>query len=286
MYVKTIDYRSPNAAADFVSSIRETGFAVLCNHPISIDLLNSVYSEWQHFFSHDEKYEYLFDPKTTKQGGYFPFKSENSRSYDVGDLKEFYHFWDELDLPEGMSGSTTQLQHDMLFMAEEILRWMHDALPDHIASELSMPFDKMIEGSNTSLLRVIHYPPIADDEDERAIRSAEHEDVNIITLLPAATQAGLQVKDTNGQWHEVACDPGTIVCNVADMLQLASQGFYKSTTHRVVNPVGSEARKSRFSMPMFVHARPEVRLSADHTAHSFLEKRLGEIGLKTHNQAA
>ncbi len=286
MFVKTVDYRSPQAAEEFVSTLRETGFAVLSNHPISKDLLDSVYGEWQGFFESNEKFGYTFDPKTTKQAGYFPFKSENAKNYAAGDLKEFYHYWSEADLPKGLSPETMTLHKNMSALAVEILQWLGNALPASIAQSLSMPLHQMVQDSDLTLLRIIHYPPLAEDEEEGAVRSAEHEDLNIITILPAATQPGLQVKDSKGQWHEVPCDPGTLVFNAADGLQLATDGFYRSTTHRVVNPAGSESLKSRYSMPMFINARSDVQLSPTDTTLSFMEKRLNEIGLKSKRDAA
>ena len=63
------------------------------------------------------------------------------------------------------------------------------------------------------------------------------------------------------------------------MLQKASGGYYPSTTHRVVNPEPG-LNISRYSMPMFLHPRPEVRLDENYTADSYLQERLREIGLK------
>ena len=77
------------------------------------------------------------------------------------------------------------------------------------------------------------------------MRAAAHEDINMITLLPAATAPGLQVMDIAGKWYDVPCDIGTIVINSGDMLKEASGGYYPSTTHRVVNPRGPESRASR-----------------------------------------
>ncbi len=114
---------------------------------------------------------------------------------------------------------------------------------------------------------------------EGAIRAAAHEDINLITLLPAATATGLEILDNQGNWHEVPCTMGDLVVNVGDMLQLASQGYYRSTTHRVVNPVGALVGRSRYSMPLFLHPRPEVILADGVTAKSYLQKRLREIGL-------
>jgi isopenicillin N synthase-like dioxygenase len=138
----------------------------------------------------------------------------------------------------------------------------------------------MVDGSAQTLLRVLHYPPLGGDEEEGAVRAAAHEDINLITLLVAATAPGLQLRDARGDWHDVPADPGTIVVNAGDMLQMATDGHYRSTSHRVVNPPAREASRSRLSMPLFLHPRKEVRLSDRHTAGSYLEERLREIGLK------
>jgi isopenicillin N synthase-like dioxygenase len=85
--------------------------------------------------------------------------------------------------------------------------------------------------------------------------------------------------DTDGNWHSVPCDPGMITINNGDMLALATDGYYPSTTHRVTNP-DQEANEPRFSMPMFLHPRPDVDLKPHFTADMFLQQRLREIGLK------
>jgi len=281
MYVKIIDYNSPQAAADFVSSLKETGFAVLKNHPISQDLVETVYHDWREFFEHYSKIDYLFDANSLRQSGYFPFRSENAKGYSTKDLKEFYHYRDEHDLPQGMRKNTQLLLTDLLQLGHEVLKWIEDGLPDQVSSALSLPLHKMIHNSDMSLIRIIHYPPIIDEEDENAVRAAAHEDIDLLTILPAATASGLQVLDRVGNWHDVSCDYGMLIFNGGDMLQEATKGYYKSTTHRVVNPVGDLARKSRYSLPLFLHPRSDVRLSELHTAESYLAKRLREIGLKT-----
>jgi isopenicillin N synthase-like dioxygenase len=128
------------------------------------------------------------------------------------------------------------------------------------------------------LLRILHYPPISGTYEEGAQRSAPHEDINFLTLLPTATAPGLQVQDVKGQWHEVACDPGSIVVNVGDMLQLCTEQYYVSTTHRVTNPAMNE-NTARYSMPFFLHGRDDVMLSASQSYAECLNQRLKEIGI-------
>jgi isopenicillin N synthase-like dioxygenase len=137
-----------------------------------------------------------------------------------------------------------------------------------------------------TLLRILHYPSLKGNEEVDAHRAAAHEDINMISILPAATAPSLQVMDNAGNWHEVSCDYGTLIFNAADSLQLTTKGFYKSTTHRVTNPVGEEALKSRYSLPLFLHARKEVQLSETLTTEQYLDQRLHEIGLKSTTKVA
>ncbi|HEY7513776.1 MAG TPA: 2OG-Fe(II) oxygenase family protein, partial [Vicinamibacteria bacterium] len=211
---------------------------------------------------------------------YFPYRSENAKGRTQKDLKEFFHVYPKTRLPAELSDRTRRLYGALSDLAGELLGLAEDHTPEDVRRRFSMPLGRMIEGSSQTLLRVLHYPPLAGSEEEGAVRAAAHEDINLITLLVAATEPGLQVLDSENRWREVVADPGSIVVNSGDMLQMASGGHFRSTTHRVVNPTGEGARRSRLSMPLFLHPRPEVRLSDTHTAGSYLEERLREIGLK------
>jgi len=279
MQVLRVKYGSPAAPKLFAESLRDTGFAVVSHHPLSHDLIRDVFQDWATWYKTDtaEKLKYKFDSKT--QAGYFPFKTENAKDSKIKDLKEFFHVYPKTKTPEGMSPKTWELFHGLESLAVELLGWIQDNTPEEVRSQFSMPLTKMSAESTETLLRPIHYPPLVGDEEQGAIRAAAHEDINLITLLPAATAPGLEVKDLKGKWIAVECNPGDIVINAGDMLQMASNGYYISTTHRVVNPMGPEAKLPRYSMPLFLHPRGEVRLSEKYTARSYLEERLLEIGL-------
>jgi len=278
MTIRSVDFTAASAPAEFVQSLHETGFGVLRHHPISEDLLNHVYDDWRKFFADDRKYEHQF--QQGRQDGYFPKNiSETAKGYDLKDIKEFYHFYPWGEFPSYLSDVTDQLYSEMSVLAGTLLEWIESESPESVAAKYSMPLSDMITDSPRTLLRILHYPPLAGDEPEGAIRAAAHEDINLITLLPAATEPGLQVKNSQGNWVDVPCDYGNIIVNVADMLQMASGHHFKSTTHRVVNPVGEESRKSRLSLPLFLHPRKDVRLSDTHTADDYLCERLRELGI-------
>ena len=138
----------------------------------------------------------------------------------------------------------------------------------------------MVEDSPQNLMRIINYPAISGQETPNAIRAAAHEDINLITVLCASTESGLQAQDIDGNWHDIQCDPGSIAVNTGDMLQMCSDGYFPSTTHRVINPEADKMNVSRMSMPLFLHPHDHVKLSEQYTAIGFLNERLQEIGLK------
>ena len=278
MNVRKVNYGDHSAPSEFTKSLKQTGFGVLSDHPIDKNLIDNVYNEWSDFFNSENKNRYLYNE--VDQDGYFPFQTENAKGQSLKDLKEFYHIYPWGKYPKEVSDTTRILFDQLLELTSTLLEWIQDQTPIDIASKFSMPLNKMIEGSRTNLLRIIHYPPLNGNEQRGAIRGAAHEDINLITVLVAGTQPGLQVQDTNGSWHDVSCDPGCLAINTGDMLQEASGGYYPSTTHQIINPGGTISNVSRYSMPLFLHPRDDVQLSDGYTAREYLDERLTEIGLK------
>ena len=280
MDILTASYEDPQASQRIPQSLVNTGFAVLTDHPIDYSLVQDVYAEWATFFNSQEKH--TIDNSVEKRGnpGYFPISSENAKDSAIKDFKEFYHYYRWYNLPDSVSKKSIMLFEQLEALAVKLLTWIHLATPEHIRHQYSMPLWEMVNTSPTTLMRFLHYPPITNQEDyDNIVRAGEHEDICLLTLLPAATAQGLQVKDINGKWHDVDCNPKAIVINAGDMLQMASQGYYKSTTHRVVHPKDERAAISRYSIPLFLHPHPEVKLSKDHTQESYLQERLIELGL-------
>jgi isopenicillin N synthase-like dioxygenase len=164
-----------------------------------------------------------------------------------------------------------------------------------LALHIELPetyFDDKTNFGN-SILRPIHYPPITTP-DVPNVRAGAHEDINLITLLVGASAQGLEVKSRKGEWVPFTADADTIVVNIGDMLQRLTNHVYPSTTHRVVNPPGEEARKPRYSVPFFLHPNPDFIIDAlpscisagnpnrypkPISAHEYLQERLREIKL-------
>ena len=175
--------------------------------------------------------------------------------------------------------ATIQLNDQLTELATTLLSWIENSAPKSISSLFSIPLNKMITNSMLNLFRIIHYPPMTGNEDKNSIRAAAHEDINLLTVLVAGSEPGLQVLDEKGEWLDVSTNRNTIVINSGDMLKMASENYYPSTTHRVINPDPS-SNVSRYSMPLFLHPRDDVILNKDYTAGSYLNERLEEIGLK------
>lgn len=276
MNVEVVDFQAPDAPEAFTRSLRHTGFAVIVNHPLPQALVQEIYDEWLAFFETDAKHAYRFSDGD--QDGYFgPDVSETAKGNTVKDIKEFFHVYPWGQYPTEVSDAALRYAAIAKGIAETLLGWVEDNTPEQVRSTFSMPLPRMMDGSTRSLLRVLRYPPLRGDEPADAVRAAAHEDINLLTVLPASNEPGLQVRDIHGNWHDVPCDFGSIAINAGDMLQLASGGYYPSTTHRVMNPTGEGATRSRLSLPLFLHPADDVELAAGRTAFSYLQERIAEL---------
>lgn len=275
MDVAVVDFTAPDAPERFAASLRETGFAVLTHHPLSWRLVEQVYAEWSAFFDDPVVLEYT---TTDSQTGYFPPEvSETAKGFQVKDLKEFFHVYPWSRYPTQVSDAALQYRDEALLLARTLLDWTEANTPDEITERLSMPLSRMMDGSTRSLLRVLRYPPLPDEVPDGAVRAAAHEDINLLTVLPASDQPGLELLGANGEWYPVPCDPGSLAVNGGEMLDLATGGYYPATTHRVVNPAGPAARVPRMSLPLFLHPADDVVLAQGRTAYDFLTQRIREL---------
>ncbi|MEW6984074.1 2OG-Fe(II) oxygenase family protein [Colwelliaceae bacterium 6471] len=279
MQVQIVDYTAEDAPQRFVESLRETGFGVLINHPIKQALVESIYRNWHAFFLTDDKNAFTFDPQ--KQDGYFaPEISETAKGHSKKDIKEYFHVYPWGRIPVELKDEILEYYHLTSMLAAELLDWVEKHSPAEVAKKYSEPLSHMIKDTPNTLLRILHYPPLTGDEEPGAVRAAAHEDINLLTILPASNEPGLQVQRKNGEWLDVPSDFGNLIINIGDMLQEASGGYFPSTSHRVINPSGKGSEKSRISLPLFLHPRSEVVLSEKHTQASYLLERLRELGVK------
>jgi isopenicillin N synthase-like dioxygenase len=253
-------------AQAFGDALRTHGFGVVAEHPITRARIERAFELSAEFFTQPEAFKrgYVV-PAAEGNRGYVPFGGERAVGAKVADLKEFFHVGQENAAPGETLGPNVWPSHSAAFRFE-LLALYQDfertarALLTAIARYLGLPeqrFSSMIDGGD-SILRLIHYPPVPPDAPEGAIRAAGHEDINLITLLAEGSTGGLELLGRDGAWHAVQSLRGHLVINAGDMLQRASHGRIRSTTHRVVNPSGEN--KSRYSIPFFTHPRSSEML--------------------------
>ena len=158
MYVLTVDYTSPTAPEEFCRSLKETGFGVLTNCPVSKTLISDAYKQWADFFHLDNAAKNQFLHPKGAQDGYFPFLTESAKDANVGDLKEFYHFYPWGRVPTETKDISFKIFNELSGLSHQLLGWIENYLPREVASQLSMPLNSMIDHSKNTLLRILHYP--------------------------------------------------------------------------------------------------------------------------------
>lgn len=270
MDVKVCSLRSSSFDSDFDESVRNTGFAVLTDHGIDHDLIKECQQAWRMFFLDNQAYKEGFVNTTDGNVGYKGMRSEKAVGAKVADLKEFYHWQPGKKIPNEVSGVTSAMFDNLSNISQILL-----GILDERYTGPKFGFKRCCAKSDNTILRTLYYPAMDFGKEPDAIRAAAHEDINFITLLVAASAPGLQVKDLAGNWHDVPHEENSIAVNIGDMLQMATNGYYKSTTHRVVNPDNSRA--DRVSMPLFVHPHSDTVLSENFTAKKYLDQRIAEI---------
>lgn len=289
---------------DLGTAFNNIGFVGVINHGIPQDLVDKFYNASKAFFALPldikSKYEIA---GLAGQRGYTSFGKEHAKQSNVGDLKEFFQIGQSVsdddpikaEYPDNVVVEElpdfSEIGNDLYKSFERTGSTLLAAIAEYLNLGKSY-FDDKIKNGN-SILRAIHYPPITE-EPLSAIRSEQHEDINLITLLVGASAGGLQVLNLQGEWVSVVTQPGEIVVNVGDMLQRLTNNYLISTTHRVVNPPREEWNTPRLSIPFFLHPRSSMDLTCltdcvtedrpiqyePITAGEYLNERLREIGLK------
>ena len=296
--------RDPTAFAQKLGrSFEDYGFAIIADHGIPDELIQRAAEKAKAFFALPEetKRKYLIE-RSGGARGYTPFGIETAKGAKAHDLKEFWHVG--RDLPQGhkfrdhmpdnlwpseVPGFKETFQEIFATFDRTGLKVLK-AIARYLKIDENYFEDAVHEGN--SVLRALHYPPQTEPTGEH-IRAGAHEDINAITLLLGAEEAGLELQTRDGRWIPVSPKPGELVINIGDMLQRLTNGRLRSTSHRVVNPTPDRASKARYSMPFFLHFRSDFLIEAlpetvppgeqptwpPITANDYLQERLREIKL-------
>ena len=268
-------------AEELGDALTKTGFFILAGHGVERQLVLNAYHEAALLFSLTEKQKRAYEvPGGRGQRGYTSFGKEHAKDHAAPDLKEFWH--------HGTDGAKDLAGNDLLNVFPTEVIWFKPAVTALTEALSACAFDLLTaaaiylgerhdflkaacQGGN-SVLRLIHYPPVPEGVNPASMRSAPHEDINLITLLPEATAPGLELLGLDGTWVPITAEPGQIIVDAGDMLQHLTGGLLRSTTHRVTNPDNSRDR--RFSMPFFVHPKNGFDLTPRAAAMALLEDKV------------
>ena len=290
-------------AAQLGASFERYGFAIIADHGIDAGLIQRSWDLTADFFALPTATKLAYDAKGNGgQRGYTAFGTEIAKDADKHDLKEFWHVG--RDLPPGhrfrghMPDNVWPAEVPEFRQSLSALYAAFDVVGGQILSAIARHlglapdwFAPTVDNGN-SILRLLHYPPIPANAD--GIRAGAHEDINTITLLLGAEEAGLQLLGKDGQWLAIDPPKGAMVVNIGDMLQRLTNNRLPSTTHRVINPPPERRHLPRYSMPFFLHFANDFVIEtlpscvdATHpdrypnpiTADAYLKQRLVEIGL-------
>ena len=303
--IASVSLHTPLAdlADELGNSFAEYGFAIVRDHGIPAELIARAEEKSRAFFALPEEVKMQYHLKGMGGArGYTPFGIERAKDAQVHDLKEFWHVGRTLPpghpLEQYMQPNVWPDEVESFRDTFEALFGEFEKCGLRILSAIALHlgleehfFDPTVKDGN-SVMRLLHYPPVPVEAEGR-IRAAAHEDINTITLLLGAEEAGLELLAKDGRWLPVSPPEGALAVNIGDMLQRLTNGRLRSTTHRVVNPVGERARFPRYSMPFFLHFRPDFLIEALEscvearrskvespiTAHDYLMQRLREINL-------
>ena len=257
--------RAPAVARDGVAgqiqaACRGRGFFYLTGHGVPTGLLDQLADASAEFFALPlaDKLEIAMERGGQAWRGFFPVGAELTSGQP--DLKEGLYFGAELpaDDPRVLAG--VPLHGPNLFPRQiprlrplvlsylDALTSLGQAVLAGVALSLGLGAGYFAGGYTadpTILFRIFHYPPSPPQTQEWGV--GEHTDYGLVTLLAQDDSGGLQIAAPEG-WIDAPPIPGTLVCNIGDMLDRLTGGWYRSTPHRVRNLSGH----GRFSFPFFL----------------------------------
>jgi isopenicillin N synthase-like dioxygenase len=294
--------RHPATREAFTRSLGEAleqfGFVAVTQHGIDDSLLQRAYATSEALFRLPTETKMRYEtPGDGRQRGYTSFGIEHAKDSLVPDLKEFWHVGRDLgpnhplhqngDVPPNLWPAELPAFEPTFRALFAALEGFADVLLGAVERYLDLEpgYFRLLTRDGNSVLRLIHYPEVGGAACPGAVRAAAHEDINLITVLPASTQPGLEVMTRDGRWIPVNPPPNVMICDTGDMMALLTAGRLPATTHRVVNPSGGDG--GRYSMPFFLHPHPEALLAPmvpgfarAVTTREFFHERLRAIGVE------
>jgi isopenicillin N synthase-like dioxygenase len=252
-----------------VEAYREYGFLYIKNHGIPQDLIDRAFAAQERFFDLpvEEKQKIPID---RNQRGWIAPNGQVQLHGKKPNLSESFIFGLDLppDDPERISGKPFYASNqwpDCLpeFRAtlEEYWRAVRYDLAPKLMRGLAMAmrqdpdfFDDKCR-KPPGYIRCVTYPPAPGPFDGQ-FGAGPHTDTNALTILAQDNVGGLQIRRLDGEWIDAPSIPGTYILNIGDMVMRFTNGFFRSTPHRVV----SNSERRRFSLPFFMGFDSDVKI--------------------------
>ncbi|MEO9338809.1 isopenicillin N synthase family oxygenase [Mesorhizobium sp. SB112] len=256
--------------ADLRSAARDVGFFYLAGHGIPHSEIHDVLSASRHFFALPEAeklaiemvYSSQFRGYTRAGGEFTKGKVDWREQLDIGverdaiEQKNGIPAWTRLQGPNQWPSALPALKPALLAwqarvtdVAIRLLKAFALAL-----DQAEDAFDPIYADQPNHRMKIVRYPGRDSIEDDQGVGA--HKDGGFLTLLLQDEHKGLQV-EYDGEWIDVDPIYGTLVVNIGELLELASDGFLRATVHRVLTPpTGTD----RISVPFFFSARLDATI--------------------------
>ncbi|KAK6472840.1 UPF0676 protein C1494.01-like [Huso huso] len=241
-----------------------TGFVYLENTGIEQQEVNRVMDVSKKFFLLPEDTKKLCARNSDHENfndGWVSSEIERLNPLRPGDLKEAFnisHLDSVLKWPSDASIPEFQEVLDSFFrrckaLALRVLEVT--ALSLGLQRDFFVKKHKLIgTNKNCTTLRTLYYPPLHNvTVKPNQVRCGEHSDYGSVTLLFQDESGGLEVMHRSGQYISAPCIPGTVLVNIADLMQRWTSDVLVSTSHRVLLPPDDKMNTSRQSVAFFVH---------------------------------
>lgn len=237
------------------------GFFYIAGHGVSGQLISAVHRQAASWFARPlaEK-QRLYIGWSKNHRGYVPaseqgfYSDEGARNYEAFDLS--------LDLDPADPDSTPDKPlngpncwPDQSGFRRTIGQY-YDAI-SAVGGRLAQSFEAYFDAPDTltslmqkptSQLRLLHYFETDPPEEADVMNMGAHTDYECFTILQQGGP-GLEVMNRDGQWIAAPPIDGAFAVNIGDMLEVWSNGVFRSTPHRVIHN-GAE----RYSFPYFAAA--------------------------------
>ncbi|KPI43989.1 uncharacterized protein AB675_6185 [Cyphellophora attinorum] len=260
-------------AQEIFDAFSTVGFVYVKDHGIAQERVDEIFGLAKKFFDQplDVKRQWKLRDPSVNQG--YTGDGDESGSDGGIDHKECYEhrrFNNDLcpndDVLPGFKSTLDTFYQECLALSLNVLKCLA------MAMKLGEDFFEKITTRTNPQLRLIRYMEISRGilEQEGHARIFPHTDFGLCTLLFQDSVGGLEIDPYhNGDFKPVTPRPGTVLINIADLLQRLTNDRCISTRHRVVSPrIEGDLLPARYSIPFFVHPDPEtmiepVTLAAD-----------------------